>query len=155
MNEQFTTRRLVAALAVVLTLAALPPLTAAWIAGARIARAERDVRNLAAAFRGLQLDERFTNIAVLVGPGDSPRLPDTSPWKDGPMAALTTHVSRNAGIPMDPWRKQYLVNVGAAARRRAGPIWVISAGPNRRLETPYWQPEPGSLSGDDIGARVR
>lgn len=62
-------------------------------------------------------------------------------------------------VPSDPWGKPYLVNIKqmdpAAATPKAA--WVISAGPNGTLETPFDQNASVSLgpSGDDIIARVK
>ena len=71
----------------------------------------------------------------------------------------------NTQLSSDPWGDQYLVNVrfldtqaGAAdadgAVRKA--VFVISAGPNQTIETPFSQPVSEALVyGDDIVARVR
>jgi prepilin-type N-terminal cleavage/methylation domain-containing protein len=53
----------------------------------------------------------------------------------------------------DPWGNRYIVNVrwvqpGASPNA----VWVLSAGPNRIIETTFAQPD---LAGDDIGFRVR
>jgi prepilin-type N-terminal cleavage/methylation domain-containing protein len=50
-------------------------------------------------------------------------------------------------FPVDPWGRPYLVNVAAT-----GPIWVMSAGPNRRLDT---NATDNVVAADDIGFRVR
>lgn len=59
-------------------------------------------------------------------------------WK-GPYAS--------SSLPMDPWGRPYLINVPAT-----GPIWVMSAGPNRRLDT---NATDNVVAADDIGFRVR
>jgi len=61
-------------------------------------------------------------------------------WK-GPYAA--------APLPLDPWGRPYLVNVAAT-----GTIWVISAGPNLRINTNATDNVVPSTA-DDIGFRVR
>jgi len=56
-------------------------------------------------------------------------------------------------IPTDPWNTPYLVNV--AATDRASGIdkgFVLSAGPNRRVETVFAAGRSTPLGGDDIGA---
>jgi prepilin-type N-terminal cleavage/methylation domain-containing protein len=59
-------------------------------------------------------------------------------WR-GPYAA--------SALPADPWGKPYVVNVAAA-----GPIWVMSAGPNGKVQTAATD---NVIAGDDIGFRVR
>jgi len=61
-------------------------------------------------------------------------------WK-GPYAS--------SALPLDPWGRPYLVNVAAT-----GPIWVISAGPDQRINTNATDNTVPSTS-DDIGFRVR
>jgi general secretion pathway protein G len=52
-----------------------------------------------------------------------------------------------SALPADPWGRPYMVNVAAA-----GPIWVLSAGPNGKVQTLV----TGTVViGDDIGFRVR
>ena len=50
-------------------------------------------------------------------------------------------------LPADPWGNPYVVNVAAA-----GPIWVVSAGPNGKVQTAVVD---NVVKGDDIGFRVR
>ncbi|MFQ5881986.1 MAG: type II secretion system protein GspG [Candidatus Methylomirabilales bacterium] len=55
--------------------------------------------------------------------------------------------------PTDPWGNQFIINVkwlqpGATEHV----VWVLSAGPNRIIETTFSQ---SSLAGDDIGFRLR
>ncbi|MFA5807939.1 MAG: type II secretion system protein GspG [bacterium] len=52
-------------------------------------------------------------------------------------------------LPLDPWGRPYLVNVAPVA---PNPIWVISAGPNQRINT---NATDNVVIGDDIGFRVR
>lgn len=59
-------------------------------------------------------------------------------WR-GPYAA--------SGLPADPWGRPYVVNVSAA-----GSIWVLSAGPNGKVQTAVTDTV---VNGDDIGFRVR
>ena len=53
----------------------------------------------------------------------------------------------SVALPLDPWGRPYLVNVAAA-----GSIWVLSAGPDLRINTPA---AATVVTGDDIGFRVR
>ncbi|MBE0569300.1 MAG: type II secretion system protein GspG [Deltaproteobacteria bacterium] len=50
-------------------------------------------------------------------------------------------------LPPDPWGKPYVVNSAVT-----GPIWVLSAGPNLKVQTARTD---NVLRGDDIGFRVR
>lgn len=52
-----------------------------------------------------------------------------------------------SALPADPWGRPYMVNVAAA-----GPIWVLSAGPNGKVQTAV---TATVVIGDDIGFRVR
>jgi hypothetical protein len=68
-------------------------------------------------------------------------------------------------IGADPWNNRYAVNVGlidttAGTQTSAGmtksAVWVISAGPNGQLETPYAQPLTGAVvAADDIAVRIQ
>jgi hypothetical protein len=68
-------------------------------------------------------------------------------------------------IGADAWNNRYAVNVGlidttqgtqTAAGVTKSAVWVISAGPNGQIETPYDQSiTEAMLSGDDIGLRVQ
>ncbi len=50
-------------------------------------------------------------------------------------------------LPADPWGNPYVVNYAAS-----GPIWVLSAGPNVKVQTAATD---NVVRGDDIGFRVR
>ena len=58
-----------------------------------------------------------------------------------------------AEAPEDPWGKRFIVNV-RWLQPGVSPnvVWVLSAGPNKIIETTFAQP---SLAGDDIGFRLR
>jgi general secretion pathway protein G len=58
-----------------------------------------------------------------------------------------------AEAPADPWGNRFIVNV-RWLQPGASPnvVWVLSAGPNKIIETTFAQP---SLAGDDIGFRLR
>jgi len=55
--------------------------------------------------------------------------------------------------PEDPWGNRFIVNV-RWLQPGASPnvVWVLSAGPNKIIETTFAEP---SLAGDDIGFRLR
>ncbi|TAN42000.1 MAG: prepilin-type N-terminal cleavage/methylation domain-containing protein [Nitrospirae bacterium] len=55
-----------------------------------------------------------------------------------------------AQVSADPWGNAYITNANGFAI--AGqPVWIISAGPNRQLET---NANDTALQGDDIGVRI-
>ncbi|RJP22177.1 MAG: prepilin-type N-terminal cleavage/methylation domain-containing protein [Deltaproteobacteria bacterium] len=53
----------------------------------------------------------------------------------------------SVALPLDPWGRPYLLNVATT-----GPLWVISAGPDQRINT---RNIDNVVAGDDIGFRVR
>lgn len=69
------------------------------------------------------------------------------------------------GAGEDAWGHAYLVNVLYLDRRnvvqeldgtRLGAVFVLSAGPNGVIETPFYQPRDNALRyGDDIGFRLQ
>jgi len=84
---------------------------------------------------------------VLAGPGDRPVVLDER-WNSAtsvPLARL------DVTTPPDPWGNAYLVNV--AARTSGGTVWVLSAGPDGVVQTPFVS-SSGPLA-DDRAARVR
>jgi hypothetical protein len=95
--------------------------------------------------------------AILVGPGASPEIPPESDWSQ------VTAISGSAAhldltLSPDPWGNHYLIHppAGPGAPHRADIArWVLSAGPNGILDTPFRQaPERAGLGGDDIGVRL-
>jgi prepilin-type N-terminal cleavage/methylation domain-containing protein len=67
-------------------------------------------------------------------------------WR-GPYMGTTTS---------DPWRNRYMLNAAKLAPGVNEAVWVLSAGPNGLVETPFSQPVGISvLGGDDIGYRVK
>ena len=79
------------------------------------------------------------------------RLPDASQYPGtGEFAWRGPYL---AEAPEDPWGNRFIVNV-RWLQPGASPnvVWVLSAGPNKTIETTFAQP---SLAGDDIGFRLR
>lgn len=88
--------------------------------------------------------------------------PIGNPFSSGPKASLDDFFFRNttgtslwsgsylSHLDSDPWGNQYLVNVHGyfVSNER---IWVISAGPDGRLETRAHDVTP---RGDDIGVKI-
>jgi prepilin-type N-terminal cleavage/methylation domain-containing protein len=60
-------------------------------------------------------------------------------------------------LPADPWGNRYAVNVGNLAGANA--VWVLSAGPDGIIQTPFTQAIPNNgvlnTTGDDIGYRLK
>ena len=60
-------------------------------------------------------------------------------------------------LPADPWGNRYAVNVGNFAGANA--VWVLSAGPDGIIQTPFNQAIPANgvltTTGDDIGYRMK
>lgn len=133
-------RVLAVSLTVIAVLVAAPFAIAVVIAERRVHQAQQDTAAIA---RELDLANVNGNSAVLIGSGNVPQLP--SDWAFRAKADLT---ARSTETSPDPWRNAYLVNAGAS-----GATWVISAGPNGILETPFQGATVAQ--GDDIAARIR
>jgi len=60
-------------------------------------------------------------------------------------------------LPSDPWGDKYLVNIGKMDPAAGKAVFVLSAGPNRNIETAADQAANTTFSagGDDILARVK
>ncbi len=127
-----------------------------------------------------------TKIDLLVTPGNTPVVAAPNLWTTGTTDNLADQLMSNAPsytlknataqfgwngpylsstIGADPWNNRYAVNVGlidttAGTQTSAGmtksAVWVISAGPNGQLDTPYAQPLTGAVvAGDDIAVRIQ
>lgn len=125
-------------------------------------------------------------VELLVSPGNIPSEETPSKWTTGTIDLLSDHLMANAAgfalrgatgqygwngpylsseIGSDPWNNRYMVNVGlidtsVGAQTVSGApksaVWVISAGPNGVIETPYQQSiTAAELRGDDIGVRIQ
>jgi hypothetical protein len=176
----FTLPQLAAAVALVLVLALVVPALAATIVHRRrVGRAVEDVTRIGAALR-----ERApaSLLRTLASPGEMPKSPKFPEWLTGRSDTLASQLAANgppgmdappgnAGHPTrqppeigaDPWGNRYLVNVGVLsgvepARSEARParaIWVLSAGANGIIETPFDQPAAtATVGGDDVAVRV-
>jgi hypothetical protein len=129
-------------------LAAVPFLVGSLVSANRVARARNDVSQIAAALRGpsrLPTGER----GVLVGRGKLPLGDKNSPWFQGSLESLDRELAARGIVvsTTDPWLQPYLVNVGAIRGR-----WVISAGANGILETPF--DDAFAPKGDDVAAAL-
>jgi hypothetical protein len=104
----------------------------------RLERADADLRRIATGLAGRALPDA----AVLVGPGNVPQAVDPR-WTAGPALPL----SGMDDIGPDPWGNAYLVTAAAS-----GATWVLSAGPDGIIQTPFAGEAP---AGDDRAAAVR
>ena len=87
---------------------------------------------------------------ILAGPGERPRWSDER-WGGTATFPLARVLSTPAAIPTDPWGNAYLAKVGPGESTAS---WVISAGPDGILQTPFAAAGDGA-SGDDRLARIR
>jgi type II secretory pathway pseudopilin PulG len=195
----FTLMEIIVILGVIAVLTTvLAPMVVAYLEDAYRARAESDVRQIAAAILKFHQDTgRFPyhddgdesgaapDFVLLTGPGDVPA--DGAPpaqWAPGSSArdSLDNQLQRNepGGDPAparkysttgrfawrgpylrslgdDPWGTQYVVNVGKLQPGLRKQAWVISAGPNRTIDTRFdvATTDAPALGGDDIGARLQ
>jgi type II secretory pathway pseudopilin PulG len=128
--------------------------------------------------------DSLRRVDLLAGPGAIPAASSASRWITGIRGTLIDELIDNApsykvkespddtgwagpylpaALRPDPWNHQYVVNVGllssgdeTADDAAKYAVWVLSAGPNGVIDTPYRQPiESAALGGDDIGARVQ
>ena len=160
----FSGARLLQALAAILVLAVVaPPGLATLVNRSRIDRAQTEVGRLADALQDSRLVDRARGLEaddLLGGPGNAPDAPGLRQWVDGRVGNLSGYVSQP--LRSDPWGNRYLVNTGVLqtgdadeASFEPGAVWVLSAGPNGLVETPYAAPAvSAALGGDDIGARI-
>lgn len=124
-------------------------------------------------------------IQLLTTQGNPPLEDQPSAWSISPSFSLADQLLVNApGYAMrsvtsqfgwngpylsselqsDPWGNRYLVNIGLidvspgvqTATGTKSAVWVLSAGPNGVVETPFSRPvTSASLVGDDIGIRIQ
>lgn len=76
-------------------------------------------------------------------------MPSSSAWLDGKSAALSTAVQKE--FAADPWGRCYLINADAFEKKTDEKPWVLSAGPNGRIDTSASDKNP---AGDDIGTII-
>jgi prepilin-type N-terminal cleavage/methylation domain-containing protein len=125
-------------------------------------------------------------VDLLVSPGNVPAVAAANTWTTGSTDTLVNQLMSNtpaytlrtatsqfgwngpylsSAIGADAWNNRVAVNVGlidttigtqTAAGATKSAVWVISAGPNGQIETPYGQPiTTAATSGDDIAVRVQ
>ncbi len=89
-------------------------------------------------------------VNVLLGPGRVPKTTDNH-WLEGPTYPLQSALD-GISVTADPWGNAYVINLGVA--RRQSILWLMSAGPDGTLQTPF-DGSTGSPLGDDVGRRLR
>jgi type II secretory pathway pseudopilin PulG len=150
-----TWSRLAALLAIIFVLAFVLPYGAVTtLHEKRLRAADEGTRAIAERLR-VVLDGHPSDIPagteVLAGSGDRPVVNDAR-WNSAtsvPLARVLPGVEI-AARP-DPWGNAYLVNI--AALQSAGTVWVLSAGPDGIVQTPFVsRREPLA---DDLAAPIR
>lgn len=127
-----------------------------------------------------------SKVDLLVSPGNVPAVAQANAWTTGTTDTLAHQVLNNtpgyatktstsqfgwngpyltSDIGADAWNNRYMVNVGlidtaqgvqGAGGATKSAVWVISAGPNGMIDTPYTQPVTTALVvGDDLGTRIQ
>ncbi len=125
-------------------------------------------------------------VDLLVTPGNVPAVAAPNTWTTGSTDGVEDQLITNAptysmrtatstfgwngpyfssAIGADAWNNRYAINVGLidpsqGTRTGAGTaksaVWVISAGPNGQIDTPYAQAlTAAEISGDDLAVRVQ
>lgn len=150
-------RGLTAALAIIALLAfVLPSVLASRLQQSRLSRARQQVSILAQTLAGAGLDQltakfKTDDIGVLSGAGDPIVRANDSKWLTARLAPLASYVTLSTeAVDPDPWLRAIVINVGAW--HTGGTVWVLSAGPDGIVETPFTLPSGSGAVGDDIAA---
>lgn len=157
-REILTWPRVTAAIAVLLVLAFVVPYGAVQaLHKTRLRSADEGTHAIAERLNTI-IGGRSSGIPagteVLAGPGQRPVVSDER-WN----SATSVPLARLLPVPWgddpasqpDPWGNTYLVNV--AALSSAGTVWVLSAGPDGIVQTPFVS--QGPPLGDDRAAAIR
>jgi hypothetical protein len=134
----------------------LPSVLAARLQQARVSRAEAQVRAVAGRLTAAGLPAmaaalQAQDIAVLTGPGDPVLEATDRAWITSRQVPLQSYVTLPAeAVAPDPWLRALQINVGAG--RQGGRVWVLSAGPNGIIDTPFAAAGSAGPSGDDVAA---
>jgi len=152
-----TGRRVITTLGLVLLATAVLPPAAAWgVNRSRVRLAAADVSAVGEMLRRAeaQLRDLAHDVEVLSGPGRMPfvQSPGAQRWTITPRADLAVVVGRSPAA--DPWGNCYVVNLAAIAAGEPAVVWVLSAGPNGIVDTPFVSASEVP-AGDDVGMRVR
>jgi type II secretory pathway pseudopilin PulG len=155
-------KRVIKALVVILLATAVLPPAAAWVVNRRrVDRASADIAEIVEQLKHAPTawQDLARGTDVLCGPGRLPIAiaPETRAWVAAPRGSRSlADVLDAAHAPRsDPWGNCYLVNIGAVVAREPSVLWVISAGPNGIIDTPFLSSTLATPAGDDIGGRLR
>lgn len=151
--------RVLATLIVIFLATTVAPPTAAWAVNRhRLGRAAADVAAIAERLRVAEGGPRngVPLGGVLLGPGRMPATdtPAANRWGMAPRGSLAAAVGANVPVPIDPWGNCYISNVEAGAVGSPTTVWVLSAGPNGVVDTPFLSSAPNP-AGDDVAVRIR
>ena len=136
----------------------LPPGIARRLQQTRIARATAQLDAVALALTSagvasLPMNPQLHDIGVLSGPGDAITDARDRGWLLARAAPLQSYVDLPATVlAPDPWLRGLVMNVGAP--RPGGQMWILSAGPNGIIDTPFISPPPRPPGGDDLAVRL-
>lgn len=152
----------------------LVPLIFKEIDESRISRASADINSISTAIIVFRKDTAdwpvmsatcTRNVTLLTGTGTLDPNLGALAYDSGVSSSYSDHLAADANgcygtvwkgpymaqVNADPWGNSYVTN--AASFAIAGqPVWIISAGPNKQLETPSFST---TLQGDDIGVRLK
>jgi hypothetical protein len=134
----------------------LPSVVAARLHRGRISRADIEVRAVAerltaAGIASIAATLQAQDIAVLTGPGDPILESSDRTWIVARQAPLQSYFALPVdAVAPDPWLRALQINIGA--RRNGGRVWVLSAGPNGIIDTPFAALNASVPSGDDVAA---
>lgn len=177
----FTVTEILVAIAVFAVVAgAITPIVVKQIERARKARALQDIATLAESIHTFRQDVKdypdrrggvSRGVGYLLSDGDAPS--GLGKWK-GPASDVAGHLVENTpegspypttGVaiwsgpylprsPADPWGRAYAVSVAGIRGDSGLRGWILSAGPNGRVETDDGDEEIPDGS-DDVGWRIR
>jgi prepilin-type N-terminal cleavage/methylation domain-containing protein len=168
LRHGFTLIEMVVVIAIVIALAGiLVPIVTNEIDDAKRATAQAALNRISTAVSQYTKDTTFPptgpdgakTFHFLAGQGT---LPEENKFDSGPQGRLEDFLAKNASgtkvwkgpylqdVEADPWGRCFLVNVHGFLNGKER-VWVLSAGPNQRVET---NPKNTTLGGDDLGMYV-
>lgn len=175
-NKGFTLIEVVVVVAIIAMIAGIvTPYVFRQIESAAKTKAFAEAKNIATAIAMYKKDTGFwptgyqgaNNIEWLYGQNGI--TPSSNDFNDGDGEPLYYYLRDNTGnrggsgwdgpymqqMPADPWGRRYIVSSDGFWARGSSSnpdnVWVLSAGPNGRVETPDQNED---LGGDDIGVLV-
>ena len=184
-NKGFTLIEVIVVAAIIAILAGiLVPMIFNQIDESKTARAQADVKSLAMAIQMLRKDtgkfptlDKTTatdTVTILYVPDGNAGIPNLAAgWSNAKENNITDHLRDNSGaysnwkgpylpqLSVDPWNNAYVINADAF-RSPGSAVWVLSGGPNGKIDTPAAATTintdaVGNLiaDADDIGIRLQ